>query len=282
MQRLLGGWAFALAFRREVFASLDVACTTATSLPPSRRCRLNGALLDELLLVTGLAPLLETNLRAEPGEKLHATDASPSGAGGCSASISREDWLAFYDLAEEKGEHVRLDWKGEEPPSNMHGVRAAAGPRALKLKWTTLFSYRFLAGKHTNLLELESLISLLRRITREAIRAHRPLVLVDSRVVVGAVSEGRSNSRKMNFLLRKLWFWCLACDIALELLWVPTWENPADAFHGANRSKVGVHHCQSFRPHQPRPWRQPMPSRCWICSVTVDCGPYSGRACAQA
>ena len=24
-------------------------------------------------------------------------------------------------------------------------------------------------------------------------------------------------------------FWCLAYDIALELVWVPTWANPADA-----------------------------------------------------
>ena len=52
--RLLGGWAFALAFRREVFASSDASHTAATSMPPSRRCRLDGALLDELLHVTGL------------------------------------------------------------------------------------------------------------------------------------------------------------------------------------------------------------------------------------
>ena len=30
-------------------------------------------------------------------------------------------------------------------------------------------------------------------------------------------------------VLRKLRFWCLACDIALELVWVPAWANPADA-----------------------------------------------------
>ena len=56
LQRLLGGWAF-LAFRREVFAA---------TLPPSRRCRVNGSLLDELLLITGPASLLQTILRAEP------------------------------------------------------------------------------------------------------------------------------------------------------------------------------------------------------------------------
>ena len=46
LQRFPGGWAFALAFQREVFVSLDVSFTAAIILPPSRRCRLNGALLD--------------------------------------------------------------------------------------------------------------------------------------------------------------------------------------------------------------------------------------------
>ena len=44
----------------------------------------------------GLAPVLETNLRAEPCEKLYATDASPDGAGGFAASITQDDWLDLY------------------------------------------------------------------------------------------------------------------------------------------------------------------------------------------
>ena len=46
---------------------------------------------------------------------LFAADASPNGAGGCAAPISREDWLALYDLAEEKGERVRLDGEVQNP-----------------------------------------------------------------------------------------------------------------------------------------------------------------------
>ena len=65
LRRLLGGCAFALAFLREAFACLDVACSAAASLAPSRRCRVSGALKDDLLLITGLAPLLETNLRGK-------------------------------------------------------------------------------------------------------------------------------------------------------------------------------------------------------------------------
>ena len=73
------------------------------------------ALLDELLFVTGLAPLLGMNLRAELCEKLHASEASPDGVGGCLASIAQ----------------VRLDWKVEDPPSNMHDGCAAAA----RLRW---------------------------------------------------------------------------------------------------------------------------------------------------
>ena len=65
----------------------------------------------------------------------------------------------MYDLTEDKGNHVRLDGKGVETRSNMHDVRAAAAPLALQLKWITFFSNRFFAGKHINLLQLESLIS---------------------------------------------------------------------------------------------------------------------------
>ena len=102
----------------------------------------------------------------------------------------------MYELAEEKGEHVRLDWKVEEPSNNIYDGRAAAAPLVLKMNWATLFSCRFFEGKHINVLELESLISLLRRAAHDGFRARRLLVFVDSRVVLGAVSRGRLSSQK--------------------------------------------------------------------------------------
>ena len=103
--------------------------------------------------------------------------ASPSGAGGCVAPVTQEAWLALYELAEEKGEHVRFDWNADEPPLSMRDGRAAAAPLALQLNWPTLFSYRFLGGKHINLLESESLISLLGRVTLEGVCGKRFMVL---------------------------------------------------------------------------------------------------------
>ena len=154
---------------------------------------MDGALIDELVLVTGLAALLETNLRAEP----HAIDASPSGAVGCVAPITQEAWLALYELTEEK--------------------RRA---RRTRSRYTTCFEVKlgaFIPFLRRQIYEpLGTVISLLQRVTREGKQARRLLVLVDSRVVLGAVLKGRSSSRKVNFFLRKLWFWCFSCDIVLE------------------------------------------------------------------
>ena len=89
---------------------------------------------------------------------------------------------------------------------------------AMKLSWTALFSYRFVRSKHINLLELASVIGLLRRITREGIRTRRILVLVDSRVVLGSCLERTIMLTKSQFLaseagflvscLESRWNWC--------------------------------------------------------------------------
>ena len=74
------------------------------------------------------------------------------------------------------------------------------------------------------------MLSLLRRITREGIRARRLPVLVDSRVVFRSRLQRTIELTKNQFLAPdNLELWCLANDIALELVWVPTWANPADA-----------------------------------------------------
>ena len=168
---------------------------------------------------------------------------------------------------EKKVRHFRFDWKCEEPPRNMHDVRAAAAPLSLKLKLTTLFSWWFFGGKHVNLLELGSLISLLRRITREGIRGKAALGTCEFARGLGSRVKGTLELTKINFLLRKLGFWCLAHDGALELMWLPIWANLADALTRASRSRVGMPHCQSFLRHRPHSLHQPTLSRSWIYSV---------------
>ena len=56
LKRLLGAWRFALSFRRECLSILDVSFVGAQSLPSRKLCKPSGALLDELVLVSVLAP----------------------------------------------------------------------------------------------------------------------------------------------------------------------------------------------------------------------------------
>ena len=153
--------------------------------------------------------------------KIHAADASPSGAGGCVAPITQEAWLALYDLAEESGEHVRLDWKVEASPSTMHDGRAAPAPLALKLDWVAMFSHRFFQGQahpSPGAGELD-----------QPPQAHHALGTCGFAHGFGSRSKGRSSSRTVDFLFRKLGFGVLlVCDIVLELGWVPTCAKPAD------------------------------------------------------
>ena len=163
---------------------------------PSRGCRVNGARLDEFLLVTGLALLLETNLRADPCERLHAADASPSGAGQVRCAVTQEAWLALYDLAEEKRRTraIRLE---RRRTTEQH----ARWPRSR----CTLFRF----------------------VTREGMQTRRLLVLVDSCVGFGAVSK-RDRSHEISTSCFENWeFRCLGCAIALELVSVPSLAKPA-------------------------------------------------------
>ena len=87
IRRLLGLWVYALSFRREALSVLDVACVAAECFPPRRRCAVEGALLDDLLVTAFLVPLLDADLRAQPHLQLFATDVSPSGADACSTPV---------------------------------------------------------------------------------------------------------------------------------------------------------------------------------------------------
>ena len=87
LRRLLGLWVYTLS---EALSVLDVAFVAAECFPPRRRCAVESALLDELLVTTFLAYLLDAGLWAQPHLQLFATDASPSGAGACSTSVSLE------------------------------------------------------------------------------------------------------------------------------------------------------------------------------------------------
>ena len=108
-------------------------------------------------------------------------------------------------------------------------TRAAAAWNFLSLPWKPFFLFAFKAHKHINLLEIESASSLLRHPASEGRRNCRVLALTDSRVALGSLSKGRSSSRRVNDLLKKVAALCLCYGFQFDVVWAPTWGNPADA-----------------------------------------------------
>ena len=162
LRRLLGSWVYALSYRREALSVLDVAFVAAECFPPRRRCAVEGASLDESLVTTFLAPLLDADLRAQSHLHLCATDASPPGAGACSTPVSLELWTFLYDFSEEQGCSVRLVWDtGLMHPLEFRDSGAAVAGLVVDLPWVEIFSYRFRHLQRFYLHELEAFVSLI-------------------------------------------------------------------------------------------------------------------------
>ena len=92
-----------------------------------------------------------------------------------------------------------------------------------------IFSVKVDEPDHINLEEMKALLLFVKWILRSASRfAHRIVVLIDSKVVVGAVTKGRSSSFPLNRLIKRLAATCFAGGIVLHCVFIPTSHNPSD------------------------------------------------------
>ena len=80
---VVGRLVFAGAFRRPLLSALSAVFhlnqKTGNQVVPTEEA------YDEVLAFSGLLPMAFTNVRAKLGQEIHATDASPTGAGSCIA-----------------------------------------------------------------------------------------------------------------------------------------------------------------------------------------------------
>ena len=88
---------------------------------------------------------------------------------------------------------------------------------------------RVVSPGHINLEEGNALVSYTRWILRSRSRfRHRVVILIDSKVVIGAVTKGRSSSVPLNSIVRRLACLCFAGGLILHCIFVPTSHNPGD------------------------------------------------------
>ena len=94
------------------------------------------------------------------------------------------------------------------------------------------FKHRLAAGRtmrHIHVLEARVILHLLKRLARDGHQHIHVITFSDSRVVVGAGSKGRSSASSLNYVLRQISGCCMQHGFLLDLIWTPTWANPADA-----------------------------------------------------
>lgn len=100
---------------------------------------------------------------------------------------------------------------------------------AYRWYWQEKLSYPWKQEDHINELELQAFIVMVRRRVRKASRHRsRYLHIVDSAVTRGAVAKGRSTSRRLNRLLRKVAAMTLAADVYPLTAWTISRWNFAD------------------------------------------------------
>ena len=116
--------------------------------------------------------------------------------------------------------------------------------------------------EHINLREARAIVFYLQWLLRAVgRRSKRVILLVDSKVAVGAMQKGRSGSAALNALVRKAHCLCMAGGLRLHIVFIPTEHNPAD-FPSRGEAIPGRRRVRRA------------PPRCPACGVEADDHPH--------
>jgi len=97
---------------------------------------------------------------------------------------------------------------------------------AKRHEWSVGSSWKWTGSSHINVLELASAVQSTKAAARRG--GGRTCLLLDSNVAVRALAKGRSSSKALSPLLRKVMALCMAFGIMLSILFVPARLNVAD------------------------------------------------------
>ncbi|HIF06345.1 MAG TPA: hypothetical protein EYQ64_05160 [Gemmatimonadetes bacterium] len=258
----------ALLFRREGFSVLDNLYREVRRLSPGGGTvhKLSAAALDELAVMACLMPLLSSSLRAEVSSMITCSDASGGQRprGGVTKSevrpaVAQHLWrhrmrkpgylkmepgpVADYQAAlKERIMALRQLDAWDEPDPDF---RPELGPRFFgdisdAMVWQTSFGFDLKGGEHINMYEHRVAMAALLSEIRRTGGGKRLLLGCDSDVVCGVIAKGRSSSRRLNKLQRKLGMQLLFSGCYPGMLRTPTSQNTADAPSRRRGTRHGV------------------------------------------
>ena len=116
---------------------------------------------------------------------------------------------------EMRGSDIRLD-TGDL-------FRADAYPRSAidpsKWEWRHCRAFRWRRAEHINLLELRAALHAIQwRCRRAAFKDFRTMMLIDNQAILAVIAKGRSSSKKVNNLLRRLGALCCSLNIYVHIV----------------------------------------------------------------
>ena len=253
------GWRLANAYEREAMLGFPLGYTVECwpksdrKRDPAKHDNYRLSLLGNsssvpviaYLLLHLLAPLKlcedqtvnQIQKNCQPGQSKHLnsfltrppwTAARQGKADGNDAMLVRK----LSSLMSTRGTDVLLQ-AGTEPARSYDRLRTSVPARLWK--WATACSWKWKKGgsgevEHINRLELRAVLTSVKwRILKAKQTRTRYLHLVDSLVSLHVINKGRSSSRKLRTILKKISAWLLLSANACVLGYVDTGQNPADA-----------------------------------------------------
>ena len=196
------------------------------------------SVVNELLCGLMMAPYWAFDMTTPYLNLIGATDVSSVfGYGAAIAPASTDEIRKLARLDAKTGEHVTLAGiKGLEGKRNRLGT-----PHQLQLSMSDFHTILCLNAdddEHINLKEGRAFLTYLKWILRLSSRhGKRIVILVDSKVWIGAVTKGRSGSWRLNQLLRQAAALVLAGGLQLHLVFIPSEHNSSDAASRGRRPR---------------------------------------------
>ena len=149
-----------------------------------------------------------------------------------------EHLASLFKLVDHRGSDVRL-----ETGDLLDSSRQAVPYPAPAWNWQPVQAYSWDNSQHINVLELTAVLNFIRMAVKEYDWSElRFFHVVDSRVCSCVLAKGRSSSRALNRLLRRITAVCVACDLYLLPIWtLSAWnfaDIPSRAFAPAKATKA--------------------------------------------
>ena len=195
------------------------------------RCQVPTEAMSELYTFLALCPLLEADTRRPWQDVLVVTDASQSyGYGVSMAPVEPGITRSIGRVAELPNQFVRLkrdNGPSDEPEKPRQGVAFTVPLAKSAFRSVIMTRARFKA--HSSTLETGGVALGLRWLLRSPARhSQRSVFLVDAQAVIGAITKGRSSAARIRKDVSNVAALCLAGDIFLRSVYVPSEDNPAD------------------------------------------------------